>query len=133
MRAGAVPGAVVEMSLRGDYVVAALRGELDVCTASDIVSSIMASTAPGSGIVVDLADLSFMDCGSLRELVSARAKARLAGGDLMLACPQPIVLRLFFLTEMTNHWPVFASVEEAVSGSREAPQPGNAQPAWLAL
>ena len=114
----AVPGVSVKMSLRAEYVVAALRGELDVCTAPDIVPGLMASAAAGSGIVIDLADLAFMDCGSLRELVSARAKARLAGGDLVLACPQPIVLRLFLLTEMIGHWPVFASVEEAVSGAR---------------
>jgi anti-sigma B factor antagonist len=106
------------MSLRADYVVAALRGELDVCTAPDVVPMLMASASTGSGIVVDLAELAFMDCGSLRELVSARAKARLAGGDLLLASPRPMVLRLFFLSEMISHWPVFASVEEAVSGAR---------------
>jgi anti-sigma B factor antagonist len=120
-----VPGAAVKMSLRADHVVAALRGELDVCTVPDIVPALMASVSSGSGIVVDLADLAFLDCGSLRELVSARAKARLAGGDLVLACPQPIVLRLLLLTEMIGHWPVFASVDEAVSGGRGISQPGD--------
>jgi anti-anti-sigma regulatory factor len=58
-----------------------------------------------------------MDCGSLRGLVAARAMARLAGGDLVLAGPQPRVLRLFFLTQMVSHWAVFATVDEAaVSG-----------------
>ena len=109
----------MKMSLRADYVIAAPRGELDVCTSPDIVPVLMATASGGSGIVVDLADLAFMDCGSLHELVAARAKARLAGGDLRLACPQPIVLRLFFLSEMIAHWPLFASVDEALSANRD--------------
>jgi anti-sigma B factor antagonist len=110
-----VPGAYVKMSLRDGYVVIALGGELDVCTAAGVVPAFMAPAASGAGIVVDLADLAFMDCGSLRELASARAQARRAGGDLLLVGPQPIVLRLLFLTDMFNGRPEFASVDDAVS------------------
>jgi len=106
------------MSARAGYVIVALHGELDVCTAADVMPALMASAASGSRVIVDLADLAFMDCGSLRELASARARAQLAGGDLLLAGPQPIVLRLLLLTEMISHWPVFISVNEAVSGAR---------------
>jgi anti-sigma B factor antagonist len=121
MRASAVAGAYVTMSLRDGYVVIALRGELDVCTTASVMPAFMAPAESGAGIIVDLADLAFMDCSSLRELASARAQARLAGGDLMLACPQPIVVRLLFLTDVINHWPEFASVDEAVSGAGGAP------------
>lgn len=34
----------------------------------------------------------------------------------MLVGPQPIVLRLLFLTDVINDWPEFARVDEAVSG-----------------
>jgi anti-anti-sigma factor len=69
------------------------------------------------------ADLAFMDCSSLRELASTRAQARRAGGDLMRAGPQPIVLRLLLLllTDVINHWPEFASVEEAASVAGHTP------------
>jgi anti-anti-sigma factor len=117
MRAGAVAGAYVKMSLRDGYVVIALRGELDVCTAAGVFPAFTAPAASGAGIIVDLADLSFMDCGSLRELVTARAQARQAGGELILAGPQPIVLRLLFLTDVINHWPEFRSVDEIVTAS----------------
>jgi len=112
-----VPGAYVKMSLRDGYVVVALRGELDVCTAASVVPEFMAPATSGAGIIVDLADLAFMDCGSLRELASAREQARRAGGDLLLAGPQPIVLRLLHLTDVINHWPEFTSVDDAVSGA----------------
>ena len=80
-----MPGAYVKMSLRDGFVVIALRGELDVCTAASVVPAFMAPATSGAGIIVDLADLAFMDCSALRELASARAQARRAGGDLLLA------------------------------------------------
>ena len=98
-------------------MVVTLRGQFDVTTAPDDVRTLMAPSVSGPQIVVDLADLAFMDCGSLRELVSARTRSRRAGGDLLLVGPQPIVLRLLFLTDAINHWPVFTSVDEAVSGA----------------
>jgi anti-sigma B factor antagonist len=116
-----VPGAYGKMSARDGYVILALRGELDVCTVTSVVPALVALAETGARIVVDLADLAFMDCRSLRELASARAQARRAGGDLLLAGPQPIVLRLLFLTDMINHWPGFASVDEAVGVARGAP------------
>jgi anti-sigma B factor antagonist len=116
-----VGDAYAKMSLRDGYVVVALRGELDVCTIGSVAPAFAASAASGADIVVDLADVAFMDCCSLRELASARAQARRTGGELMLAGPQPIVQRLLFLTDVINHWPEFASVDEAVSGAAGAP------------
>jgi anti-sigma B factor antagonist len=112
-----VAGASVKMSLRDGYVVIALRGELDVCTATSVVPALLESATSGAGIIVDLADLAFMDCSSLRALASAREQARRAGGDLLLVGPQPGVLRLLLLTDIINHWPEFTSVDDAVSGA----------------
>jgi anti-sigma B factor antagonist len=117
MRASAVAGAYVKMSLRDGYMVIALRGELDVCTAASVVPAFMAPATSGAGIIVDLAELAFMDCSSLRALASAREQARRAGGDLLLVGPQPIVLRLLLLTDTINHWPEFTSVDDAVRGA----------------
>ena len=116
-----MPGVDVKSSERPGYVIVTMRGEFDVTTARDDVCALMAPSVSGPQIVVDLADLAFMDCGSLRGLVSARAQSRQAGGDLLLAGAQPIVLRLLFLTDMIDHWPVFTSVDEAVSGAWGAP------------
>jgi anti-anti-sigma factor len=102
-------------------MVIALRGELDVCTAADGLSALTAPAAAGAWIVVDLAELAFMDCYSLGELMAVRAQSRRAGGDLVLAGPQPVVLRLLVLCDVVSHGLVFASVDEAVSGAGSAP------------
>jgi anti-sigma B factor antagonist len=116
-----MPGVRVKESARAGCVVVALRGELDVCTATDGLRALTALAAAGARVVVDLAELAFMDCYSLSELMAARAQARRAGGDLVLAGPQPIVLRLLVLYDVVSHGLVFASVDEAVSGAGSAP------------
>jgi anti-anti-sigma factor len=119
MTARAMPGVSAEKSARAGCVVVALRGELDVCTAADGLSAL---TAPaGARVVVDLTGLAFMDCYSLNGIMAVRARARSAGGDLVLAGPQPIVLRLLALCDVVSHGLVFASVDEAVSGAGSAP------------
>ena len=121
MTARAMPGANAEKRARAGCVVVALRGELDVCTAADGLSALTAPAAAGARVVVDLAELAFMDCYSLNEIMAVRAQARRAGGDLVLAGPQPIVLRLLDLCDATSHGLVFTSVDEAVSGAASAP------------
>jgi anti-anti-sigma factor len=121
MTARAMPGVGSDKSARAGCVVVALRGELDVCTAADGLSALTALGAAGVWIVVDLAELAFMDCYCLGEIMAVRARARRAGGDLVLAGPQPIVLRLLVLWDVVSHGLVFASVDEAVSGAGSAP------------
>ncbi len=114
-------GVSAEKSARAGCVVVAVRGELDVCTAADGLSALSAPAAAGARVVVDLAGLAFMDCYSLNEIMAVRARARRAGGDLVLAGPQPMVLRLLVLCDVVSRGLVFASVDEAVSGSACAP------------
>jgi anti-sigma B factor antagonist len=116
-----MPGVSAEKSARAGCVIVALRGELDVCTAADGVSALTTLAAAGVRIVVDLAELAFMDCYSLGEIMAVRTQARRAGGDLVLAGPQPIVLRLLVLCDVVSHGLVFASVDEVVSGAGSAP------------
>jgi anti-sigma B factor antagonist len=104
---------------RTGYVVVALRGELDETNAAGAARILMAAVAPQLRIIVDLAEVTFMDCRSVRELMSVRAQAHQAGGALLLAGLQPIVRRLFSLLDLIGLLPVFASVEEAVNVCQE--------------
>jgi anti-sigma B factor antagonist len=120
MTARAMPGANAKKSARAGCVVVALRGELDVCTAADGLSALTAPAAAGARVIVDLAELAFMDCYSLNEIMAVRTQARRAGGDLVLAGPQPIVLRLLALRDVVSHGLVFTSVDEAISDAGSA-------------
>jgi anti-sigma B factor antagonist len=101
------------------YVVVALRGEIDKTHAAWLARAV----APGSRAIVDLEGLAFIDCSGLSAMVSAWKQARQAGGDLLLAAPEQLVLRLLCLTDLTGLLPVFASVDQAANGDGRSPAP----------
>src|SRR5690348_12124224 len=67
--------------------------------------------------MIDISALDFMDCASLRALLEVQTLARRGGGDVVLAAPQPHVLRLLALTGGDEVFCVQASVEAAVAGT----------------
>jgi anti-anti-sigma factor len=103
-----------------DRVVIALRGELDVTDAASAASALIAFAAPGCEIIVDLAGLEFIDSSGLAALVLARKHARQAGGDLLLAAPQPRVLRMLTSTRLTEAFAVHAGSEKVTSSPEPA-------------
>ena len=99
-------------------MVVLLRGDLDVTDAANVAHALIAAAARDSVIIVDLADLDFMDSSGLAALVLARRHARQAGGDLLLVAPQRRVLRILTVTRLIEVFPVYACVEDA-AGSAE--------------
>ena len=69
--------------------VVAVSGELDLATAGAL-SNQLAETS-GSPVVVDLADLSFMDSSGISCLVVAKTRMDDEGRTLILTRPQPRV------------------------------------------
>jgi anti-anti-sigma factor len=135
---------LVDVSTR-DYdgqVVVVLDGVLDVVDAVSVAATLAAVAARGREIIIDLAGLAFMDSSGVAALVHGRTQARLAGGELLLAAPQPQVLRVLTLTRLIDVFRVCASVDEAagsVSRSLRAAMPmaprrfGNLSWPWNAL
>jgi anti-sigma B factor antagonist len=95
-------------------VIVALRGELYVLDAAGVAGALAAVTVREPWVIVDLAGLEFIDASGLGALVSARKHARHAGGDLLLAAPQPRVLQVLTVTRLLDLFSVHPSVEEAV-------------------
>jgi anti-sigma B factor antagonist len=90
--------------------VLALSGELDISDAAELSAQLTAVISGERWVIVDLANLAFIDCSSLGVLAGARACARLAGGDVLLAGPCGSVARLLLLTRWGREFPVFSSV-----------------------
>jgi anti-sigma B factor antagonist len=107
----------------GGYVFVNLHGELDVGDAARVADALTAVASRNPRIIVDLAALVFIDCCAVGELSRVRARARHAGGDLLLAAPCGQVRRILTLTAMTGVFPVCASLAEAVriAGCSRAP------------
>jgi anti-anti-sigma factor len=76
--------------------VVALRGELDASTCRKLAEHLIGP--PGSLIVVDLHQLTFIDSSGLGAIHAARTKAITEGGNLVVCRPSPIVYRVLELT-----------------------------------
>jgi stage II sporulation protein AA (anti-sigma F factor antagonist) len=74
----------------------ALRGELDASTCRGLAEHLIGP--PGSLIVVDLCQLTFMDSSGLGAIHAARRMANKDGGTLVVCRPSPIVHRVFEIT-----------------------------------
>ena len=117
--------AIAGLSTReyGGHIVVALHGELDIVDAASVAAVLVAAAARNPRIIVDLAALEYIDCHALAALGRVRARARQAGGDLLLAAPRGPVRRLLTLTGLTGVFSVHASLDQAVQtagGSRLA-------------
>jgi anti-sigma B factor antagonist len=98
----------------GGHLVVALHGEVDIVNSASVMAALAAAAAREPRIIVDLAALEFIDCSALGGLGRVRAQARQAGGDLLLAAPRGLVLRILTLTGLIDVFSVHASVDGAV-------------------
>jgi anti-sigma B factor antagonist len=89
-----------------DRHIVALHGELDLASAEGLAGALV--DLAGSTLVVDLADLSFMDSSGIGALVTARKRIRAQGlGDLVVTRPTAIVqkaLEIVGLDELIAEW-----------------------------
>jgi anti-sigma B factor antagonist len=94
----------------------ALRGELDMLSAPLLARELEAvSRRHPSRIVLDLADLTFMDVSGLRAILDAARSARRDGGALVVANPMPHIVRLLELTAIDQSLEVLGRPLASVS------------------
>jgi anti-sigma B factor antagonist len=76
-----------------------LGGELDLSSADEFREAVEAATDEGADrIVLDLAEVAFVDSSMLKELLRANSELGDGGRTLVLAAPRPPVTRLLELT-----------------------------------
>jgi anti-anti-sigma factor len=110
-----MPGVDLKTSVCKGRVVVALRGDLDVTDADAAEAAITALVARGQSLIIDVSALDFIDCSALGALLRVRELARHGGGNVVLAAPQPHVLRLLALTGNDEVFCAQASVEAAIA------------------
>jgi anti-sigma B factor antagonist len=92
------------------HVVVALHGDLDVVDADSAAAAVAAC---GPRVIVDLSALEFADCYALGALLRVQQAARAAGGDVRLAAPRQLVLRVLDLPGLAGMFCVYPSVAAA--------------------
>jgi anti-sigma B factor antagonist len=103
-------------SSTGDRTVLAVRGEVDVHSASQLQDRLLQIIGAGQrSVVVDLSWLSFIDSTGLGALVAARNQAQQASVALRIVCRAERILKLFRITGLDAVFEIYPTLAEAVA------------------
>jgi anti-sigma B factor antagonist len=96
----------------------ALRGELDVATVPRLADPLREAIAAGkTAVVIDLGELTFLDSTGLMVLLNGLRRVVRQGGNLVIMCTNPTVLRLFDITGTASTFTVVDSREKALAAA----------------
>ncbi|MDS4026209.1 MAG: STAS domain-containing protein [Candidatus Contendobacter sp.] len=99
--------------------IVALAGRLVMADAPQIRQSLLTTVEQGNGkLILDLAQVSFMDSSGLSVLVSAFKAARAKGGDVALLHLNSTVRSLIELTRLQQVFPIFDDEATALARLR---------------
>lgn len=101
----------------GASAVLHLTGRLDLISGTEVRQHLADAIAAGRrNLVVDLADVPFIDSSGLAALISGLKYTRTAGGDLRLARPAVQAKIILELTRLDRVLRCYDTTEEALSG-----------------
>jgi anti-sigma B factor antagonist len=94
-------------------------GEIDSHTVRQFHEAANEAAGLSRHVVIDLADVTFVDSTGLGALIVARKAARERGGSVSLVSPPPVVRRLLGSTRLHDVFAVHDSLAEATSASTQ--------------
>ncbi|GAA2258604.1 hypothetical protein GCM10010145_34390 [Streptomyces ruber] len=112
----------LEVRTRRDPLVIALWGELDVLATlglSDRLTRLVQQDC--AFVVLDLLDVSFLDCGGLRLLLRVRHRVRAGHGRLILVLDQPFLLSFLLLAGLDGVFDVVGDLDSALARRFDPP------------
>lgn len=108
----------IDIDHAGDHVVCRPRGELDAFTVSKLRQT-LAEIADEPRVLIDLAEVPFVDSAGLGALIGGIRRAREKGGDVAVACNRPNLNRLLKTTGFDRIVTVAPDAEAAARALRE--------------
>jgi anti-sigma B factor antagonist len=108
--------ALVEEQVDGGIDVAAVSGEIHVSTAPRFRYALEAIIDSGDGaLVLDLSDVVFIDSTGLSVLLTGLRQISQRGGNMVLVCKNPTVLRLFQITSLDSTFEIVPDRPTAIA------------------
>jgi anti-sigma B factor antagonist len=114
---------LTEDSLDSERHVVAVRGEIDLFTAPDLKTMLLAAIDSGkSRIVVDLSETTFLDSTALGVLIGAVKRLRARDGALTLVNTDANIAKTFEITGLDQIFTISATRDEAIAALDGDPQ-----------
>jgi anti-sigma B factor antagonist len=99
--------------------VISVSGEIHVTTAPQFSRRLNDAIGQGkTAVVLDLADVTFIDSTGLSVLLNGLRRVTRRGGRMAIVCTNPTVLRLFEITRLDTTFEIVSSREEALRAVR---------------
>jgi anti-sigma B factor antagonist len=111
---------LVDFQLDGMVSVVTVIGEVDIATCGSLREGLLRVLAdePNGGLVVNLADVSFIDSTGLGVLVGIWHRTQATPGFFALAAPSRQVQGILSSSGLTEVFPTYATQAEAVQACR---------------
>lgn len=107
-----------------DATVLAVQGELDLASAPRLkkpLDEALRDPGGGSGVVLDMSDVTFLDSTAFRVLMEVRRRRDRT--PLAIVCRSRNVLRVFTIAGFDRAFDVFPTLDQAISYLREEASP----------
>jgi anti-sigma B factor antagonist len=97
----------ITVAKEGPETVIGLRGDLDLYTAAQLRARLLdLIVGPTTRLVIDLAELDFVDSTGLGTLVSVVQRVRHVGGEMTLRSPTPATRSVIEMTGLARVLPI---------------------------
>ena len=104
---------IIPADSMGSWSVVRVTGELDMANADELRSYLCGLLNDGApDLVVDLAELSFIDSRGLAALVHSFKRAVTKGKAMALLSPAPQAMRVFEASGLLSVLPIYSSAED---------------------
>jgi anti-sigma B factor antagonist len=111
---------------RGDSMVITVHGDLDIVTSPRLDECLTRAQSSHQRIILDLADVDFLDTSALAVIVGHWKRLESAGGMLALAGARYRYTKTLWITGLADRLSLYPTVEEGLSAQAETAGPTGA-------
>ncbi len=105
---------IIRENTRDSVSTITLAGTLDALSAPEL-QSFSENSALSPNVVLDLSDVDFLDSSGLRVIRGMALKKRESGGDVILACMNDDVRKVFNNTQLVRLFHIYDDLDAAVT------------------
>lgn len=105
---------------RGDCMVITIHGDLDIVTSPQLDECLTAVQGTHRCIILDLADVDFLDTSALAVIVGHWKKAEAAGGTLALAGARYRYTKTLWITGLADKLTLYETVDAGLLAQAQA-------------
>lgn len=91
-----------------------VRGEIDVATASQFKEIVGTAAEQGSHVIINMADVTYMDSSGFGTLLSATKRLRPDGGSVHLVGCNDVIERMLRITRLSTIFNIHSSEDDAL-------------------